>query len=132
MMADASPWARDDADAISRALAVNGGHLFIGEPGYVLAYARGTTLSGYDVEPVKAACIAAGLPVIDSRRLGFETALHLAIHTPMIAVGEPADAQPWHAMAHAPLRHVAALYHAAGAEVANLPAVTGTDAEAAA
>lgn len=132
MMADASPWARDDADAIERALAVDGGHLFLGEAGFTLAYQRGTTLSGYDVAAIKAACIAAGLPVIDSRGLGFETALHLAIHTPMIAVGEPADAQPWHAMAHAPLHHVAALYHAAGAEVDNLPAVTGTDAEAAA
>lgn len=131
-MIDASPWARDDADAISRALCTEGGHLFIGEPGYILAYQRGTTLSGCDVEPVKAACVAAGLPVIDSRRLGFETALHLAIHGRMIAVGEPADVQPWHDLAHAPLRHVAALYHAAGAEVVNLPAVTGADAEAAA
>ena len=89
-MADTSSWARDDADAIDRALSTEGGHLFVGEGGYVLAYQRGTTLSGYDVAPVKAACIAAGLPVIDSRRLGFEAALHLAIHTPMIAVGEPA------------------------------------------
>lgn len=111
---------------------MDGGHLFVGDAGFTLVDQRGTTLSGYDVEPVKAACIAAGLPAIDSRRLGFEAALHLAIHTPMIAVGEPADAQPWHAMAHAPLRHVAALYHAAGAEVANLLAVTDADAEAAA
>lgn len=129
-MADVSPWARDDADAISRALSTDGGHLFVGEGGYVLAYQQGTTLSGYDVAPVKAACIAAGLPVIDSRRLGFEAALHLAINTPMIAVGEPADARPWHGLAHAPLRHVAALYHAAGAEVINLPAVTVTGAGA--
>ena len=131
-MADASPWARDDADAINRALAVDGGHLFVGEGGFTLAYQRGTTLSGCDVELVKAACVAVGVPVIDSRRLGFEIALHLAIHTPMIAVGKPPDAEPWHAMAHAPLHHVAALYHAAGAEVVNLPAVTGAEAEAAA
>jgi len=129
-MADVSPWARDDADAIERALAVDGGHLFVGEGGFTLAYQRGTTLSGYDVEPVRAACIAAGLPVIDSRCLGFDAALHLAIHTPMIAVGEPADAKPWHGLAHAPLHHVAALYHAAGAEVVNLPTVTGAAAEA--
>lgn len=132
MMAGASPWARDDADAIGRALAVDGGHLFLGEGGFTLAYQRGTTLSGYDMEPIKAACVAAGLPVIDSRRLGFETALHLAIHTPMIAVGEPADVQPWHGLAHAPLHHVAALYHAAGAEVVNLPAVTDATAQGAA
>ncbi len=128
-MAAASPWARDDADAINRALSTEGGHLFVGEAGYVLAYQRGTTLSGYDVVPVKAACIAAGLPVIDSRRLGFEAALHLAVHGPMVAVGKPADAQSWHALAHAPLHHVAALYHAAGAEVVNLPAVTGAGSE---
>ena len=130
-MADASSWARDDADAISRALAVDGGHLFLGEAGFTLAYQRGTKLSGYDMAAIKAACIAAGLPVIDSRGLGFEAALHLAIHTPMIAVGEPADAGPWHAMAYAPLHHVAALYHAAGAEVTNLPDETGADVEAA-
>ena len=129
-MAGASPWARDDADAIGRALAVDGGHLFVGDGGFTLAYGRGTTLSGYDVAPVKAACIAAGLPVIDTRGLGFETALHLAIHAPMVAVGEPADAQPWHGLAHAALQHVATLYHAAGAEVVNLPAVDGADAEA--
>ncbi len=129
-MADASPWARDDADAIDRALAVDGGHLFVGDHGFTLAYQRGTTLSGYNVAPVKAACIAAGLPVIDSRGLGFDAALHLAIHSPMVAVGEPADAPPWHGLAHAPLHHVAALYHAAGAEVVNLPAVTGAATEA--
>ena len=129
-MADASAWARNDADAINRALAVDGGHLFIGAGGFALAHGRGSTLGGHDVAPVKAACVAAGLPVIDSRCLGFEAALHLAIHAPMIAVGEPADPEPWHAMAHAPLRHVAALYHAARAEVLNLPGVTGADAEA--
>jgi len=125
-MAAVSPWARDDADAIDRALAVDGGHLFVGDHGFTLAYQRGTTLSGYDVAPIK----AAGLPVVDSRGLGFDAALHLAIHSPMIAVGEPADAEPWHGLAHAPLHHVAALYHAAGAEVVNLPAVTGAAVEA--
>ena len=131
-MADASPWPRDEADTIGRALAVDGGHLFIGEVGFVLAYERGAKLSGHDVAPIKAACVQAGLPVIDSRRLGFETALHLAIHGPMIAVGKPADPQPWHLLAYAPLHHVAALYHAAGAEVLNLPGVTDAGAEAAA
>ena len=129
-MADVSPWSRNDADAIDRALAVDGGHLFVGTGGFTLAQGRGSTPSGYDVASIKAACIAAGLPVIDARSLGFETALHLAIHSPMIAVGEAADPQPWHAMAHAPLRYVATLYHAAGAEVVNLPAVASADAEA--
>ena len=131
MMVDALNWARDDAERISRALAVGGAHLFVGPGGYTLLYQPGTTLSGYDVVPMKAACIAAGLPVIDSRMLPFDTALQLAIHSPMIAVGEPPDAQPWHGWAHAPLHHVAALYHAAGAEVVNLPEVTGTGRETA-
>jgi len=131
MMANTLTWARDDAERISRALTVDGAHLCIGQGGYTLFYQRGTTLSGYDVVPMKAACIAAGLPVIDSRMLPFDTALQLAIHSPMIAVGEPPDAQPWHGWAHAPLHHVAALYHAAGAEVINLPEVTGTDGETA-
>lgn len=94
MMADTSTWACDDAERISRALGVDGAHLFIGQGGYTLYYKQGTTLSGYDVVPMKAACIAAGLAVIDSRTLPFDTALQLAIHTPLIAVGEPADAQP--------------------------------------
>ncbi len=125
MMADTLTWACDDAERISRALAVDGAHLFIEQGGYTLYHQRGTTLSGYDVVPMKAACIAAGLAVIDSRMLPFDTALQLAIHSPMIAVGEPPDAQPWHGWTYAPLHHVAALYHAAGAEVVNLPEVTG-------
>lgn len=129
MMADTLAWACDDAERISRALTVDGAHLFVGQGRYTFYYALGTTLSGYDVIPMKAACIAAGLPVIDSRMLPFDTALHLAVHSPMIAVGEPPDAQPWHGWAHAPLRHVAALYHAAGAEVVNLPDVTDTNGE---
>jgi len=129
MMADTLAWGCDDAERISRALAVDGAHLFIGQGGYTLFHQRGTTLSGYDVVPMKAACIVAGLPVIDSHMLPFDTALQLAIHSPMIAVGEPPDAHPWHGWAHAPLHHVAALYHAAGAEVVNLPEVTGTDGE---
>jgi len=104
---------------------VDGAYLFIEQGGYTLYHQRGTTLSGYDVVPMKAACIAAGLAVIGSRMLSFDTALQLAIHSPMIAVGEPPDAQPWHGRTYAPLHHVAALYHAAGAEVVNLPKVAG-------
>jgi len=47
---------------ISRALATDGGHLSIGRGGFSLYFGRGAHLSGYDCEPVKAACIAAGLP----------------------------------------------------------------------
>ena len=120
-MGAVSPWLEDDADGIRRALAVEGGHLAIGQGGYTLYYAEGSRLSGYDVEPMKAACIAAGLPVIDSRMLNFETAMHLVMRGPMVAVGKPADDPPWHCLADAPLSHVADLYRAAGAEVINFP-----------
>ncbi len=120
-MDNAAPWPRTDAEYIARALTVEGGHLGIGCGGYTLYYARGATLSGYDVQPMKAACTAAGLPVVDSRTVDFDTVFDLAVKGPMIAVGEPASEPPWHALAYAPLAHVAGLYRAAGAEVINLP-----------
>jgi hypothetical protein len=114
-------WPEDDAERIRRALATEGGHLGISRGGFALYYGRGSTLSGYDVEPMKAACVAAGLPSIDSRMIDFDTALDLAVRGPMIAVGEPPSPQPWHSLAYAPLTYVAGLYRAAGAEVINLP-----------
>ena len=136
-MSAAADWPKDDAERIRRALATDGGHLGIGRGNYTLYYARGARLSGYDVERMKADCIAAGLPVIDSRQLDFGLAITLACRSPLIAVGEPPDPESsrsdppegqaakrpeWHALAHAPLQHVAGLYRAAGAEVVNLPA----------
>jgi hypothetical protein len=105
---------------ISRALATEGGHLSIGRGGFSLYFARGAHLSGYDCEPVKAACIAAGLPVIDSRMVDFAAVARLAIKGPMIAVGEPPSPPLYHALSYAPLVVVAASYRAAGAEVWNL------------
>ena len=72
----------------------------------------------------------------------------LAVEGPMIAVGKAPDPRPWHFLSHAPaasrkcsafrcaarfgeLAHVAALYHAAGAEVLNVPGVPGPGAGAA-
>lgn len=124
----APAWAADDAEAIRRALATAGGHLFIGPPGYTLHYATGATLQGSDVEHMKQDCLAAGLPVIDARALDFEAASGLACRSPIVAVGEPPRHGPWPCggegwgpLAHAPLGHVAGLYRAAGAEVSNLP-----------
>lgn len=111
----------DDRGLIARAFATVGGHLAIGRGGYTLHYDRGCRLSGYDVEPIKAACIAAGLPVIDSREVPFEVVVKLAVGGPMVAVGEEPDAAPWHALAFVPLRVVAEAYGQAGAEVHNLP-----------
>ena len=51
---------------IREALITEGGHLAIGRGGFTLYFARGAYLSGHGRETVKTACIAAGLPVIDS------------------------------------------------------------------
>ncbi|SDR44597.1 hypothetical protein SAMN05519103_03238 [Rhizobiales bacterium GAS113] len=107
-------------DYIARALATDGGHLTIGRGGFSLHFARGATLSGYDCETIKAACIAASLPVIDSRTVEFAVVARLAVSGPLIAVGEAASAPPYHALSYAPLAVVAASYRDAGAEVWNL------------
>jgi hypothetical protein len=65
-------------------------------------------------------CIAAGLPVIDSRVVAFEDVVRLAVRGPMVAVGEEASPPPYHALSFAPLGVVAQAYRAAGAEVFNL------------
>ena len=67
---------------IASALGTEGGHLSIGRGGFTLYYAGGARLSGYDCEPVKACCIAAGLPVIDSRMVAFEEVVRLAVRGP--------------------------------------------------
>ncbi len=88
--------AADDrsAELIRRALHTDGGHLSIGRGGFSLHYDRGCTLSGYDCDAMKAACIAFGLPVIDSRSVPFDAVITLAVSGPMVAVGEPASAPP--------------------------------------
>ena len=132
MMADRSAGLRDTDAWIRQALAFKDGHLFIGEGGSVLCFRPGARLAGYDVETTKAACLAAGLAVIDIRGLDVETALQAARDEPRPASGERPDARPFYGWAYGPLRSVAALYHAAGAEVANMPDVTGAHAGAAA
>jgi hypothetical protein len=82
---------------IREAPTTEGGHLAIGRGGFTLYFARGAYLSGHDCETVKAACIAAGLPVIDSRALPFEVVCDLAVRGPMVAVGEAASPAPWSA-----------------------------------
>ncbi|WP_246524198.1 hypothetical protein [Neoroseomonas eburnea] len=106
---------------IHEALITEGGHLAIGRGGFTLYIARGAYLSGHDCETIKTACLAAGLPVIDSRGLAFDVVCDLAVRGPMVAVGEPASAPPWGAFSYAPLAAVADAYRAAGAEVWHLP-----------
>ena len=108
-------------DYISGALRTEGGHLSIGRGGFTLYYARGARLSGYDCETIKACCIAAGLPVIDSRMVALEDVVCLAVRGPMVAVGEEVSPRPYHALSFAPLCVVAQAYRAAGAEVFNVP-----------
>ena len=92
------------ADLIAEALVTEGGHLSIGRGGFILWYGDGCRLLGYDSEPIKAACIEAGLPVIDSRGVTFDTVARLVIRGPMVAVGAPPDPPPHGPFSYAPLR----------------------------
>lgn len=131
MDARAQAQATTQADYVRQALAVEGGHLFIGHNGAILHFAPGARVSGFPCEAIKAACLAAGLPVIDSRAAPFRLLYAVVVEGPMVAVGEPADPPPWHSLADAPLAHVAALHHAAGADVFNVPDVPDSGAGAA-
>ncbi len=107
-------------DYIRRALGTDGGHLAVGRGGATLYFAEGSSLSSYDIESLKNECIAAGLPVIDSRSVEFGIVARLAINGPMVAVGRPPCAPPYHALSYAPLKFVAESYRQAGAMVWNL------------
>ena len=108
----------DHAALIARALATQGGHLFIGYYGAILHHGHCRT-SGFDPDIMKAACVATGLLVIDTRAADFAAAARVTIGGPMVAVGCLPDPAPWHALAYAPLEQVAEAYRAAGAEVLN-------------
>ncbi len=113
--------AHENAKRISDALQTPGGHLSIGRGGYTLYFNGSSRLQGYDCDQMKEACIASGLPVIDSRTVPFDVVWDLAVKGPMVAVGRAADVAPWGAFSSAPLQAVADAYRAAGAEVFNLP-----------
>jgi hypothetical protein len=108
---------------IKAALATQGGHLSIGRGGFTLHYRNGSTLSGYGCEAIKSQCIAAGLPVIESRCVAFDVVAHLILAGALVAVGREPEPAPWHGLSYAPLHAVAARYAAAGAEVWNIPGV---------
>jgi hypothetical protein len=120
-----NPTPGDYDEFVASGLCTEGGHLSIGRGDYTLYYARGARLSGYDCEQVKACCIAAGLPVINSRMVAFEDVVRLAVRGPMAAVGEEASPLPYHALSYAPLSVLANAYRAAGAEVFNIPVPPG-------
>ena len=108
---------------IDAALNTVGGHLSIGRGGFTLHFGNGARLSGYDIEPIKAECIAAGLPVIDSLAAPFDAVAELAIGGPMIAVGRDPDPEPWHSLSFGSLQAIARNYADAGAEVWNVPGI---------
>lgn len=108
---------------IDAALKTPGGHLSIGRGGFALHYGNGARLLGYDIEPLKSECIAAGLPVIDSLCVPFSAVAKLAVSGPMIAVGRDPDPEPWHSLSFASLQAIARNYAAAGAEVWNVPGI---------
>jgi hypothetical protein len=88
---------------ISEALRTPGGHLSIGRGGYTLYFSGSSRLEGYDCDEMKEACIARGVPVIDSRTVPFDAVWDLAVKGPMVAVGRVADIAPWGAFSSAPL-----------------------------
>jgi hypothetical protein len=104
---------------IENAKETPGGHLHIGRGGYTL-HTGSWQVSGYDCEAMKAACIAAALPVIDSRNIPFEAAARLSVRGPMIAVDKAPDPSPWNPFSYARLGVVAAAYRRADAEVYNI------------
>lgn len=108
---------------IAAALATPGGHLSIGRGGFTLHYRSGAMLSGYGCEAIKTQCIAAGLPVIDSRCVAFDVVVQLTLGGSLVAVGREPEPAPWHGLSYAPLHAVAVRYAAAGAEIWNIPGV---------
>ncbi len=101
----------DPTEYIKKAKMVDGGHLSIG---------RG----GYDIENIKALCIEAGLPVIDSRCVPFDLVADLAVCGPMAAVGTAPRFFMSRAFSHVSLAEWVASYRASGAEIHNMPEVS--------
>lgn len=116
----------DYAMHIAQALATEGGHLAVGRGGATLYFGQGSSLSSYDIEPIKNACITAGLPVIDSSMVDFGVVARLAINGPMVAIGVPPDVPSYHAFSHAPLAVVTESHRVAGAMVWNLDRIRAT------
>jgi len=64
--------ANENDKRISEVLRTPGGHLSIGRRGYTLYFNESSPLHGYDCDEMKEACVARGLPVIDSRTVPFD------------------------------------------------------------
>ena len=109
------------AAMLAQARQTQGAHLMLGHGGCFLHYARGRTLSVYDAKPIKAACIHAGVPVIDVRFMDYDKLWRLAVDGPMIAIGEEPRFFIARALSTEALEVLARDYRAAGAEIHNIP-----------
>lgn len=119
---------------IRLALATEGGHLSVGLGGATIHYRDGESrcsVSGIDPERAKAEALAAGLPVVDTLPVPYETVFDLAVYGPMPAVGEPPSPKPWGMFSSIPLAEWAEPYRRAGAFVANLPSPAAEQGRAA-
>lgn len=108
-------------DLIAQSCATKGGHLWINPSQWTLYVSWGRTISGYDLDAMKARVIAAGGAVIDIRQADTDQVLHLAFNGPMIAVGEDPRFFNCEALSYASLGVMAARYRAIGAEIHNIP-----------
>jgi hypothetical protein len=115
---DSAVWEYDEY--IASALRTEGGHLSIGRGGFTLYYSGGARLSGCDCEQVKACCIAAGLPVIDSRMVAFEASFASRCAVRWSRLGRNRARRPTTLSPMPPLVAVASVYRSAGAEVFNI------------
>jgi predicted amidohydrolase len=107
-------------DLIARSCATKGGHLWINPSQWTLYVSWGRTISGYDLDAMKARVLAIGGAIIDVRPADPDQVLHLAFSGPMIAVGEDPRFILCDALSYESLEIIAARYRSAGADIHNI------------
>jgi predicted amidohydrolase len=107
-------------DLIARSCATKGGHLWINPSQWTLYVSWGRTISGYDLDAMKARVLAIGGAVIDVRHADPDQVLQLAFSGPMIAVGEDPRFILCDALSYESLEIIAARYRSAGADIHNI------------
>ena len=110
---------RENLDVVRKTLATPGAHVSVGRGGTTIHFARGATLSGGAFERMATArvLVEMGLPLIDTTTAPDPWRV---VALPLVAVGEAADAPPWHGLSRVPLPVYAARAEALGATVRNL------------
>jgi hypothetical protein len=107
-------------DLIAQSCATRGGHLWINLSEWTLYVSWGRTISGYDLDAMKARVLSAGGAIIDVRKADRNQVLHIAFNGPMIAIGEEPRSIICAALSYESLEIVAARYRLAGAELHNI------------